>query len=82
MRCTGNRAPLYRFQIEVKFYLFFMPSLFQKPVPFRIISDYGFIVINSAFLIMGTNQMVIFDALTLAVFKKDFEEFSDTCAHI
>ena len=58
-----------------------MPSLFQKPVPFRIISDYGFIVINSAFLIMGTNQMVIFDALTLSVFNKDFEEFSNTCAH-
>ena len=35
----------------------------------------------SAFLIMGTNQMVIFDALNLAVFNKDFEEFSDICAH-
>ena len=31
---------------------------------------------------MGTNQMVIFDALTLAVFNKDFEELSDTYAHI
>ena len=57
-----------------------MPSLFQKPVPLRIISDYGFIVINSAFLIMGTNQMVKVDALTLAIFNMDFEEFSDTCA--
>ena len=81
MRCIGNRVPLNKFEIEVKFYLFFMPSLFQKYVPLRVISDYGFIVINSVFLIMGTNQMVIFDALTLAVFNKDFEEFSDTYAH-
>ena len=46
-----------------------MPSPFQKPVSFRIISDYGFIVINSALLIMGTNQIVIIDALTLAVME-------------
>ena len=51
----------------------------SKSVPFRIISDYGFIVINSAFLIMGTNQ-ILFDALTLAVSNKDIEEFSNTCA--
>ena len=37
-------------------------------------------MISSAFLIMGTNQM-LFDALTVAVSNKDLEEFSDTSAH-
>ena len=57
-----------------------MLSLYQSLSSLRIISDYGFIVINSALLIMGTSQM-LFDALTLAVSNKDLEEFSDTSAH-
>ena len=67
LRCIGNRAPLNKFQIEVKFYLFFMPSLFQKYVPFRIISDYGFIVINPAFFLMGThtNRFFLLSRLVL-----------------
>ena len=49
-----------------------MPGLFQSLTLLRVISDYGFIVINSAFLIMGTNQM-LFDALTLAASNKDLK---------